>query len=382
MGDPTTCARMQYIDLDRIRRTVNGGPYEAIIVMSPENVPYYSGFYNFDLRGIPERIHLVLWPRGGDPVWVVPERRKASLLPTDTFIADVRAYQGEGLDSMRVTASVLREWGITGGRVGIEGRAFPGGHLLDLQRHLPQVHFEDAFQFLERVRLLKTPAEIAVLTRAARATAAAIDTAFREAKPGDREHAVAARMQYEALKNGLDICAFPVFGAGDHTGVFHGLATDRPIEMGMVVKTDFGGLLDGYYSDLARTAVMGKATERQREIHAKVTEVKHRIVQGIRPGMLASAVARLGIKAYEDLGLDFRWSILGHSIGLGIHESPQLYTWVDEEILPGMAMMIETGYHDYPRDSFHVEDLIHIRDHGAEYLTDAAAHDRIWELGG
>jgi Xaa-Pro dipeptidase len=97
--------------------------------------------------------------------------------------------------------------------------------------------------------------------------------------------------------------------------------------------------------------------------------------------MPASAIARLGIDAYAAVGLEFKWSIIGHSIGIGLHESPQIYTWVEEPVQPGMAMMIEIGYNDYPNDSFHVEDLILVTDKGADYLTDPTAHEHIWELG-
>jgi len=64
-----------------------------------------------------------------------------------------------------------------------------------------------------------------------------------------------------------------------------------------------------------------------------------------------------------------------------VHEAPQIYPWVEEPILTGMTMMIEVGFSDYPNDSFHVEDLIYINEEGAEYVTDARAHEQIWELG-
>lgn len=382
MLDAGQCLRGKYIDIDRIRKTVDGGPYDAVIVTSPESVPYYSGFYNFDLRGIPERFHFVVWPRGGEPAFVVIDRRKRTLQPGETFITDVVEYEGEALDSIRAVAEVLADRGVDQGRIGIEGRHLPAVHLQELQRRLPGASFEDAFGFIESVRLIKTPAEIEVLTQLAAWTTAAIDTAFAAAKPGDTERSVVARMQYELLKSGAEMIAFPAFGAGDRSGAFHGLATDKPIESGMVVKTDFGGFRDGYFSDVARTVVMGKATDRQRDLHAKVTEIKHRIVHGIRPGMLASEVARLGRQAYADLGLDYKWAILGHGIGLGVHESPQIYPWIDEPILSGMAMMIEVGYSDYPNDSFHVEDLIVITDTGAEYRSDSSKHEPLWEIGG
>jgi Xaa-Pro aminopeptidase len=312
---------------------------------------------------------------------VVVEKRMQLMPPEDTFMTDVIGYQGEGLDSMRAVAEVLADRGVTSGRVGIEGRNFPSGHLDDLRRRMPGIHFEDVYALLESVRLIKTPAEIDTITRVNRMTTAAIDEAFSEARPGITERQISARMQYELLMNGADMIAAPVFGAGDRSGYFHPLATDDVLEDGMVFKCDFVGSLDGYYSDIARTAVVGKASDRQRAIHSKITEIKHRIVEHIKTGMPACDVANFGISLYEELGLEFKWAILGHSIGLGIHESPQIYPWVEEPIGTGMVMMIEVGYTDYPNDSFHVEDLILIKENGAEYLTDAGAHDPLWEVG-
>jgi Xaa-Pro aminopeptidase len=381
MVDVSNAIRGKYVDVERIQRTVSEGPYDAVVVVSPENVPYYSGFYNMDIRIIPERIHIVVWPRDGDPAFIVTERRASTLLPGDTFISDVVTYQGEGPDSMRALADVLTDRGVTSGRIGFEGRNFPAGHYQELMRRLPDLRMEDAFAFLESVRLIKTPAEAELIERLTAWTTAAIDTAFAEAKPGDTERSIAARMQYELLKNGADMINADVFGAGKRSGSFHPLPTDTPVENGMIITTDFGGLFDGYLSDVARTAVMGKASDKQHDTYARVSEAKHRIVDYIRPGMLASEIANFGRQAYADVGLEFKWAIIGHSIGMGIHESPQIYPWVDEPILPGMVMMIELGYHNYPDDSFHLEDLVVITEEGAEYRSDFSRHETIWELG-
>lgn len=374
------CERIRYVDLGRIREAIDNGPFDAVIAMSPENVPYFSGFYNMDLRIIPERLHIVVWARNQDPAFVVMQRRAEQLMPRDTFIADIRGYEGEGLDSMRAVAEVLRARGITRGVLGIEGRTFPGGHLLDLRNRLPELALRDAREFLEAIRAIKTPAERATIANVNRITERAIETAFRAARPADTERAVAARMQYEFLMGGGEMINAPLLAAGERSGIWHGLPTDLRIENGMLIKTDFGGFLDGYFSDIAREAVMGKATPRQKSMHAKVTEIKNRIVDAAKPGVRASDLARVGRKAYADLDLEFRWAILGHSIGLAIHEEPQIYPSVDTPISAGMMMMIEVGYTDLGRDSFQVEDLIEIKAGGAEYVTDAAAHDSLWEI--
>ncbi|MBJ7601799.1 MAG: aminopeptidase P family protein [Candidatus Dormibacteraeota bacterium] len=375
------CTRASYTDLERIRQTVDGGPYDAVLALAPENVPYYSGFYNIDLRLLPERLHVCIWPRGGDPAFVVVERRARLVRPDETYITDIRGYQGEGLDAMRVVSEVLADRGIIEGLIGYESRSFPAGQLLELMRLMPRLRFEDAYQFLEGPRVIKTPAEVELLTRVNWMTTNAIDSAFRSLRVGDTERSVMARMHAALIGNGADVVMAPLLAGGRRSGIWHGTAGDLRLEEGMILKTDFGGLLDGYYSDIARTAVIGRASSRQREIHAKITEIKHRVVAAIRPGMPAGDVARTAIKAYKDVGLEFKWHIIGHSIGLGVHEAPQIYPWVEEPILAGMTMMIEIGYSDYPNDSFHIEDLIHVTPGGAQYLTDASAHQEIWELG-
>lgn len=375
------CERLKYIDVPRIRRMVDEGPYDAIVALSPDNIPYLSGFYNMDLRLLAERLHIAVWPRGAEPTFIVMERRARMMQPTQTFIEDVRGYRGEGLDSMRVLAEVLREKGVHEGLIGFEGRTFPGGHLLELMRLLPKLRFENAVPYLDHIRAIKTPAEVELQTRVNRLTTDAIDTAFRSARPGQTEIEIASVMEYEFLRGGGEQITAPLFSAGERTGLWHAMPSSQKVQNGMVINVDFGGTLDGYYSDIARTAVMGKATDYQKDVHAKVTEIKHRIVNFIKPGVSAGEVAQYGIKCYADLNLEFKWFILGHGIGIGLHEEPQLYPETTQLIEEGMVMMIECGYSDFPRESFHVEDLIHVRANGAVYLTDATKHEKLWELG-
>lgn len=381
MLDVSKARRGKYTNIARVYDLIANGPYDALILLSPDSVPYFSGFYNPDMRFLVERFHFVVWPKDGDPAFVVLDRRKAALDPGDTFLTDVRTYEGEGLDCVRAVGEVLRSKHITRGRVGIEARHFPGSHLHALTAMFPDIEFVDALPFVERLRAVRTPAEVELLTRFARLTADAIDAAFAAARPGDTERKIASQMCDETLTRGADAVAFCFLGSAERTGRFHGIATDAPVPAGRLLKVDFGGLLDGYFSDLAREVVVGKATQHHKDVHGKLLEVNRRIVGAIRPGVTASEVSRVGRDAYRDLGLAYKWSILGHGIGTGAHETPQLYPWVEDPVLEGMTMMIETGYNDAPHDSFHVEDLILVTARGAHYLTDTSRHETLWEVG-
>src|SRR5574337_750730 len=98
MLDATQARRGKYTNIERIYKTINAGPYDALLIMSPESVPYFTGFFNFDIRKLIERFHFVIWPKDNDPTLVVIDRRKDAFTPGDTFIPDIVDYQGEGLD--------------------------------------------------------------------------------------------------------------------------------------------------------------------------------------------------------------------------------------------------------------------------------------------
>lgn len=373
--------RKKYVDTARIAALVDASEFDAVIVTAPENVPYFSGFYNQDIRSLPERGHYVLWPSGGEPVFVAVAKRKKLMQPGQTFVEDMRTYEGEGLDAMRALAAAMIDRGVAKGRIGIEGRSFPGGYLLDLLRRLPGITVSDARPLLERIRAVKTPGEIETLTKIGRITTEAIDAGFRAARIGDTERSIATRIQTEMFANGVEMLAHVIFGSGTRTGEWHTLPTDKPIQEGEVVKCDFGGFMDGYYSDVARTAVMGRSTSEQREQHAKVTAIKDGVVGAIRPGVPASEIALLAQKLYADNDLEFKWNIVGHGLGLAVHEEPQIYSWVHEEIVEGQVMAIELGYTDPPNDSYQIEDLIVVEAGGARYLTDTDVQRQMWELG-
>jgi Xaa-Pro aminopeptidase len=374
------CARGRYSDLDRIRRAVDEGPFDAVVCSSPENIPYFSGFYNHDIRIFPERAHFIVWSRGSEPVFIAYQKRARMLDDAATFITDVRDYAGEGTDSMRVLADLLRERGVDG-PVGIEYRALPSGHLLALQERLPEIVLRDSQPFLEEIRSVKTQAEIEVISRIATITSEAIDTAFDEASVGDTERSISARAQYELLKGGAEVIAAAFFGSRERSGSFHPYAADVPIGDGTLIKIDCGGQMDGYFSDIARTVVMGEPSARQREMHAKLTEVRDRVVDHIRPGMTAGEVFDFGRRQYQELGVDMKWAMLGHSIGLAEHEEPQLQLANERLLQPNMTLMVEAGYTDPPKDSFSVEDLVLVTSTGARYLTDTSRHHVLREIG-
>jgi Xaa-Pro aminopeptidase len=115
-------------------------------------------------------------------------------------------------------------------------------------------------------------------------------------------------------------------------------------------------------------------------MRSKMIEIKNRSVDAAKPGVLVSELAAIGRRAYSDLDVEFKWAITWRLHRACDSRGPQIYPHVDLPIEGGMMMMIEVDYTNLGRDSFHVEDLIEIKPNGAEYITDAAGHEQLWEI--
>ncbi|NYG98350.1 Xaa-Pro dipeptidase [Schumannella luteola] len=380
----------RYADVERIRRLIAASDFDVIVSTWPENTHYLSGFYHPDMRLTWERLHIVVWPSGGDPVYVVPAARADNWngVATDTwapeetrpFITDIRGYRGEHEHMVEVVADVLRERGLTRARIGVEYRATPVKVTEGLRHLLPETSTGDAWPLLNAIRAVKTPAEVERLTHVNRLTALHLGDGLRSIRPGDTERQVASRITDALFRDGAAELTHSVFGGGCRAGQWHPWPSDSVLEEGMLIRSDWGVRIDGYCSDIARTAVVGRATRAQRTRFDRISAVHDVIVDSLRPGVVASELVDLARREYERLGEEFRWGIVGHGIGLVLHEEPQLTVEYDEPLVEGMTLQIELGWVD-PVQGYHIEDLIHLGRDGATNLTTAPGTRTLIETG-
>ena len=165
---------------------------------------------------------------------------------------------------------------------------------------------------LDQVRMVKTPSEVAALGAAAQVTERAIRDAFEGATSGDTEKTVADNMSAQLMGSRADIMNFLFLGTGIRSFEWHAIPGSNPLTRGDMVHTDIGGSFNGYWSDVARTVVVGRPTAKQRELHNKLYGIHVKTVESIRPGMRASDLYRLCGEAYEDAGLPFSMAHIGH----------------------------------------------------------------------
>ncbi|MFD2420293.1 M24 family metallopeptidase [Amycolatopsis pigmentata] len=376
-----------YADVPRIRRLLAESGLDAVVSTWPENTAYLSGFYHPDLWLTWERLHIVVWPADGEPVYVVPAPRAENWTggQSDTWapeettphIKDIRGYTGEGDDMVDVAAGALREVGAR--RIGIEARATPFKITEGLRARIPRLRLEDAWPLLNEMRKVKTPAELEVLTRVNQLTARRLEDGLRGIRPGDTEVSVATGITDALLRDGAQELSHSILGGGCRAGQWHPWPGTSTFEEGTLVRADWGVRIDGYTSDIARTAVVGKASREQRTRFDRISAVHAEIVEAARPGVVARELVEAARKGYERMGEEFRWSIVGHGIGLVLHEEPQLTVEYEEPLSEGMTLEIELGWVD-PVRGFHIEDFVHIGPERTVNLTNPGGPHALIEV--
>ena len=356
----------------RLKRLMKEEGLSAVIGFSPENVTYLSGYHNLDLLILPEDTHsvIVIWPLEGEPTLLMADNGN----PFQSFIKDVRRFKRypEMDRALSALVDILRDKEVSGEKVGVERRYPPADRWEVLQRELPEVHWTDGTDVMERTRHIKTSMEIELLRAAARAQDKAISTAYSNARPGDTEKSVADAVASNVMSYGADIVIFNFLASGARTTRGHTIGTDASLEPGTVVRSDFGALFNGYYTDFGRMAVVGQPSQRQRDAYAKTYEVQQRTIAATRPGITAEELFNTATQAYLDLGIGTR-VMVGHSIGLVIHERPLLAPGERWEVEEGMVMCIENGstQEKYDHDErYMTEDMIVVTKDGCELLSD------------
>jgi Xaa-Pro aminopeptidase len=322
------------------------------------------------------------------------------LLVTDTgsfFFTDVR-YDTQARDEVKgakvviarsAVMKALGEWIEARRRrsrakawtIGIDAEHLTVGERKRLADLLPSdVRLKNAPPMVERARMVKEDAELALIRAAVRLGATLFDRALEVLLPGAREAEVAAEMEYAARRAGAEEMSFPtIIASGVRSALPHGRATQQAIAPGGFVVCDFGVILAGYCSDQTRTVwvgatsgakASGAAEKEARGAYEAVREAQEAAIAAIRPGVSVGEVDAAARKALQKAGLGRYFThSTGHGVGLEIHEAPKVAAGQKEVLQPGMVITIEPGVYFPGKWGVRIEDMVAVTEGGCEVLT-------------
>jgi Xaa-Pro aminopeptidase len=372
--------REKLMNVEEFEKALDRNRLDAVVASSMPNVFYTSGALIFTQVEIPDRLAFTVLPRARDDVLVVCNLEE-SLSREETWIEDVRSYVEFAESPISLLTDVLKEKGLSAGRIGIEKRRLAATYYEELAEALPQAKLEPCDGLFTAVRSIKIDGEIERFSQAALATERAIVDAFREARAGQTERHLLKLIVDNVWRLGASRVGFSVLGVGDQSWHAHPSARDREMEEGDLIRVDFGASFSGYGSDVARTAVVGRASQEQLDTYSKHRQVQREAIELMRPGVRACDVFEHCLNAYDDLGLQLTIPHVGHGCGLEVHETPMLQPRNTQELRPNMLICIEPVLLSKELGGYAVEDLVLIKEEGsAEILTNYADTEEIFVI--
>lgn len=362
-----------------VRRLFERTGWRGFIATSPAATLYLSGANIITAREIPDRLAIVFWPRDGEPALLVATV-EASQARHDGWMADVRTYVEFARSPIDLLAETMKEKGVPSGKVGIETHHLVAHYSDELGRALPEVSWASGDVELERLRMIKTPQEVSLYRGAALATDRAIRTAFERARPGMTEKQIANIMAAALLENGADEVAFMVLAIGPNTVDTHHIPGDYVARPGDVVHVDFGGRFSGYLTDVSRTATVGPPTADQRRWYGYMWEGVGALIEAIRPGVTVKQLYRIYQDTFARFKLPTNRTLVGHSLGLLVHEYPIFTAVTDQALEPDMIVSIELAENAGAGERYHVEDLVHVTGSGHQILSRSAPWQDLFSI--
>jgi Xaa-Pro dipeptidase len=356
--------RMQRIA--KAQQLMRAAGLKALLVESGSSLVYFTGVK----WRRSERLTATLIPADGEPVVVTPEFEEPSVRESLQIPADVRIWN-EHQSPFAVLADWLKGHGAGGGPVGVEETtrffAFDGLRTLGVETR------GDA-NVVRTCRVIKSPAEIALMQAAADITIAAYRETGPQIASGMKPADIANIMSAAMAKRG----ATPEFSLvllGEASAYPHGSGKPQQVRLGEVVLMDCGCSYEGYQSDISRTMVMGEATKQQRSVWDLVKRGQQIAFETVQVGTPAGAADDAVRAAYVKAGYGPGYKLpgtshrTGHGIGLDVHEPVNLVHGEVTKLAPGMCFSDEPGIYIPGSFGVRLEDCVHMTEGGPKWFS-------------
>jgi Xaa-Pro dipeptidase len=358
----------------RARELMAQNNFAAICIAGGTTLNYFTGVHWYNS----ERLTLIVIPVKGQPFGVCPafeEERLQEVLALVPAMAQTRLYtwQEDENPYNQVAAGLacgLKDLAIATGKVGIE-ETMPYVYAEGIARALPQAKLANARPVTVGCRSIKSPAELALMQLANSITLQVYEAAWRSGHPGmtTREFSAMIGAAYERV-------GFPGEAScetGEYSALPHGSIKPQTIREGAIVMIDDGCTVQGYESDITRTFVYGKPSDKMLKVFEIVHRAQAAALAAAKPGAPCEAVDAAARKVILDAGYGpvYKYFLhrLGHGIGMDGHEWPYLVQGNTLPLAENMTFSDEPGIYIRGEFGIRLEDDMHITAAGAKLFT-------------
>jgi Xaa-Pro aminopeptidase len=336
----------------------------------------------------PLRLHAI-WPETADISALLPSAAGAAeliaLANRDRPAEFHRPATFDRAHALALLREVLAAQGLDAARLGVEFSAVPAADYAALRDAVAPARLADASALVDRLRAVKSPAEVALLREAGAVTEAAFATLVPALREGATRAALGRRFLDAVAEAAAARGTRGAVTAWEYVG-FGASPWSSPgrLARGDVVKVDVGAVVEGYSADLARTFALGPAPPRAREVHAALLGAFRQGRALFRPGAALRDIHAACTRLVREAGFpSYARGHFGHGLGASIWSEEWPYTAADSEatLEPGMVMAFEVPWYIEGIGGFIIEDMLLVTDTGTETLAGATLPHALVELG-
>ena len=355
---------------EQARRLMKVHHLSAILLADGTSLEYFTGIRWWGS----ERLFAMVLPSSGPAFYVCPafeegRARERIAKFADAKQADIRVWQEDENPYQRVSEG-LKDRSISTGILGLE-ETVRFVFADEVAKAAPQVKIVSATPVTSGCRMIKSDHEIALMRLAAKVTLMAYEAVYKSLKPGMTQDEIGDLIAIAYSRLG-----FP--GEADvqtaeSTAYPHGSAKPQVIREGTIIMIDDGCKVEGYNSDITRTFVLGKASDKMRKVFAIVQRAQSAAIKAAHVGAECQAVDAAARKVITDAGYgpDYKFFAhrVGHGMGMDGHEWPYLVRGNSLPLAANMTFSDEPGIYIRGEFGIRLEDDMHITANGAELFT-------------
>ncbi len=353
----------------KAQRLMSENKIAAIVLDSGTSMQYFTGISWWPS----ERTMVAVIPAHGEVSYVSPAFEAERLHQLITIGKEVRVWE-EHESPYKVIAGILKDGGIASGNIGMEERLrffiFDG-----VRKEAPQLTYVSADPVTMNCRMIKSPAEIALMKKASYITIAAYKASvalLHECmKPGD--FSAIAEDAHARLGAKGELSA----NFGEASAYSHGSIEPQHLKKGDIVIMDGGCKVEGYQSDISRSVVFGAPpTARQREIWNLEKKAQSAGFAAARVGVPCEQVDMAARKVITDAGFGPGYKMpglphrTGHGIGMDMHEWGNMVKGNQQLLQPGMCFSVEPMIAIYGEFGIRLEDCAYMTEDGPRWFSE------------
>ena len=352
--------------IEKARVLMRKNNLSAIFLEGGSSLYYFTG----TRWGGSERTFGVVIPARGEMAWVVPAFEEARAREVIRFGQDIRTWEEDESPYARI-AQIFKDRGVSG-RVGIEERVrffvYDG-----IRTKAPSLQFVSADPVTAGCRMIKSPTELALMQRASDITIEAFRAGLATLTEGMTQFDL--RNNITAAYRALGVQGAVAVSFGKYTAFPHGSIQPQKLALGDFVQIDDGCVVEGYQSDITRTVIFGRPTDRQIQIWNLERKAQDAALAAAKPGAPCEAVDAAARKVitgagfgpgYKTPGLPHR---TGHGIGLDMHEWTNLVRGNKTPLAAGMCFSDEPMITIYGEFGVRLEDCFYMTEDGPRLFS-------------